>query len=49
MEWELMGIGGDGDRYVFLEAEETKSEMMKMREIMGWPGVKLEMRLELAC
>ena len=44
-----MGIGGDGGRSVFLEAEEAKPEMMKMRKIMGWPGVRVEMRLELAC
>ena len=49
MEWRLMGIGGDGGRSVFLKAEEAKKEMMKIREIMVWPGVRVEMRLELAC
>ena len=49
MEWRLMGIGGDGGRSVFLGAEEAKSETMKMREIMVWPSVRVEMRLELAC
>ena len=49
MEWRVMGIGGDGGKSVFLEAEEVKPEMMKMREIMGWPGVRVEMRLKLAC
>ena len=49
MEERLMGIGGDGGRSVFLEAEEAKTEMMKMREIMVWPGMSVKMRLELAC
>jgi hypothetical protein len=49
MEWRLMGIGGDGGRSLFHEAEEAKTEMMKMREIIIWPGVRVEMRLELAC
>ena len=44
-----MGIGGGGGRSVLLEAEEEKPEMMKIREIMVWPGVRVEMRLELAC
>ena len=49
MEWSLMGIGRDGGRSGFLETEEAKPEMMKMRVIMGWPVVRVEMRLELAC
>ena len=47
IECRLMGIDGDGGRSFFLEAEEAKPEMMKMREIMVWPGVRVELRLKV--
>ena len=34
---------------MFLEPDDVKTEIMKMREIEVWPGVRVEMRLELAC
>jgi hypothetical protein len=48
-EWKLVGIvGGDG-RTGLLEADDVKTEMMKMRKIVVLPGVRIDMRLELVC
>ena len=48
-EWKLVGIVGDDGRSGFLEADDVKTEMVKMREIVILPGVRVKMRLELAC
>ena len=48
-EWKLVGIVGDDGRSGLLEADDAKTEMMKMREIVILSGVRVEMRLELAC
>ena len=44
-----MGIGGDDGRSGIVEAEDAKTEMMKMREIVALPGGMVEMILDLAC
>ena len=46
---EAGGNVGDDGRSGFLEADDLKTEMMKMREILIWPGVLVEMRLKPAC
>ena len=37
MEWGVTGIGGGGGRSVFLEPDDVKTGMMKIREII-WSG-----------
>ena len=48
-EWRRVRIVGDDGRSGLLEADDVKTEMMKMRGIVILPGVRIDMRLELAC
>ncbi len=46
---KLMGVSGDAAGSDLLKLDDAKTEMMEMREIVVMPGVRVEVRLELAC
>ena len=49
MEQNLVGIGRYNAGSGLRKAKDAKTEMMKIREIVDWPGGMVEMRLDLAC